>query len=81
VTTNDAHIRAAELPAMPPEMLVPAKPTPSVAKATSNGSTLTPRSSAPVDMLSRRLDAVCTHAVSALEIAAALEADGISDEK
>jgi len=39
----------------------------------------TPRSSAPVDQLSRRLDAVCTHAVSPLEIAAALEADGITD--
>jgi len=32
-------------------------------------------------MLSRHLDAVCTHAVSPLEIAAALEADGITDEK
>jgi hypothetical protein len=37
------------------------------------------RSTAPVDLLSRRLDAVCTHAVSPLEIAAALEADGITD--
>jgi hypothetical protein len=81
VTTHDAHIRSAQAPAMPPETLVPATPVRSAAKATSSSYLLTPRSTAPVDMLSRRLDAVCTHAVSALEIAAALEADGISDQR
>jgi hypothetical protein len=37
------------------------------------------RSHDPLDRLSRRLDAVCTSAVDALEIAAALEADGLTD--
>ena len=37
------------------------------------------RSTAPVDVLSRRLNGVCTHAVGPLELAAALEAQGIND--
>jgi len=37
------------------------------------------RSTAPIDVLSRRLNGVCTHAVSPLELAAALEAQGIND--
>lgn len=37
------------------------------------------RSRAPIDVLSRRLNGVCTHAVSPLELAAALEAQGIND--
>lgn len=81
MTTHDAHLRAAETPAMPPETLVPIDAAPATSKTTPAGYVLTPRSTAPVDLLSRRLDGVCTHAVSALEIAAALEADGISDDK
>jgi hypothetical protein len=37
------------------------------------------RSTAAIDVLSRRLNGVCTHAVSPLELAAALEAQGIND--
>ncbi len=37
------------------------------------------RSDEPIDVLSRRLNGVCTHAVSPLELAAALEAHGIND--
>jgi hypothetical protein len=37
------------------------------------------RSKHPIDQLSRRLDSVCVNAVSPLEIAAALEMDGITD--
>ncbi len=37
------------------------------------------RSTAPIDVLSRRLNGVCTHAVGPLELAAALEAQGIND--
>ena len=37
------------------------------------------RSTAPIDVLSRRVNAVCTHAVNPLEIAATLEAHGITD--
>ena len=37
------------------------------------------RSADPIDVLGRRLDPVCTSAVDALEIAAALEADGLTD--
>jgi hypothetical protein len=37
------------------------------------------RSQHPIDLLSRRLNAVCVNAVSPLEIAAALEMDGITD--
>jgi len=37
------------------------------------------RSSRPADVLSRRLDSVCTAAVHPLEIAAAIEAEGVND--
>ena len=37
------------------------------------------RSTDPVDVLGRRMDEICVAAVSPLEIAAALEMDGIND--
>jgi len=68
MTTHDAHVHAGEVPDLAPADSPDHDPP-------------TPRSTAPVDVLSRRLDDVCTHAVSPLEIAAALEADGVTDEK
>ena len=79
MTTHDAHLPGAKTAAMPPEPSRTGDVSPSPPPA--GGYALTPRSTDPVDVLSRRLDAVCTHAVSPLEIAAALEADGITDEK
>jgi len=37
------------------------------------------RSTEPIDVLSRRLNGACTHAVSPLELAATIEAQGIND--
>ena len=81
MTTHDAQIRSAKAPAMPPHAIAPPDRESPDAPPSGSGHVLTPRSSAPIDVLSRQMDAVCTHAVSPLEIAAALEADGITDEK
>ncbi len=78
MTTHDTHVRAPETAAPPPEIVPPADASAEPA-APEYAPSL--RSAEPIDVLSRRLDAVCTHAVSPLEIAAALEAEGITDDK
>ncbi|MEW6583841.1 MAG: hypothetical protein AB1416_13885, partial [Actinomycetota bacterium] len=58
----------------PNELLDPGNPLPSEAFDGPDR-----RSRDPLDQLSRRLDEVCVSAVDALQIAAALEADGLTD--